>query len=521
MATAADLYEQLAPNRLTYLTRARACSVLTIPTLVPPEGHGPSTVYPTPYQSVGARGLNNLASKLLLSLLPNSPFFRFQADDFTLNKVTGGDPAARAQAEKTFNRMERAVMTEVETIGLRAPVFEVLKQLIVAGNVLLYLPKDGRPRVFKLDSYVVQRDPFGNLLRAIMREEVALEAFTEEDKLATGAGQETSAQPQKGKGVPTAMVYTHYWREGGKFRVHQEVNGKMLPGSDGEFDLDKGPVMALRWTTVDGEDYGRSYVEEYLGDLQSLEGLMEAIIQGAAASARLLVLVAPNGTTRLKDVQDAPNGAVLSGIASDVTMLQTNKSADLAVAQQTAQGITDRLSYAFLMSTAVQRNAERVTAEEVRFMATELETALGGVYSILAQDLQLPLAVRLVDRMTKQKRLPKLPKGFVRPTIVTGLEALGRGNDLTKYQALIANASPLGPEVMQRINVGDLLTRIGTSLGIDMDGLIKTDDDLAKERQAAEEAQQRALMAETASKMASGATPNAVKAAAESMNTNG
>ena len=521
MATAAGLYEQLATNRLTYLTRARACSVLTIPTLVPPEGHGPSTTYPTPYQSVGARGLNNLASKLLLSLLPNSPFFRFQADDFTLNKVTGGDPKARATAEKTFNRMERAVMTEVETIGLRAPVFEVLKQLIVAGNVLLYLPKDGRPRVFKLDSYVTQRDPYGNLMRAIMREEVALDVLTDDDRAAVQANGQTAADPSKGSAVPTVMVYTHYYRKGGRFHVHQEINGHILPGSEGDFDVDKGPVMALRWTTVDGEDYGRSYVEEYLGDLQSLEGLMEAITQGAAAAARLLVLVTPNGVTRLKDVQDAPNGAVIAGIATDVTMLQTNKSADLAVAMQAAQGITDRLAYAFLMSTAVQRQAERVTAEEVRFMATELETALGGVYSILAQDLQLPLAVRLVDRMTKQKRLPKLPKGFVRPTIVTGIEALGRGNDLTKLQTMIQIAAPLGPEALARLNVGDFLTRIGTSLGIDMDGLVKSDDDMKAEQAAAEEARNRALTADTVSKMASGATPNAVKAAAESMIPNG
>lgn len=521
MATAAELYAQLVPTRDNYLTRARACSVLTIPTLVPPSGHNASTVYPTPYQSVGARGLNNLASKLLLSLLPNSPFFRIQADDFTLNKVTGGDPAARAKAEKTFNRMERAVMTEVETIGLRAPIFETLKQLICAGNVLLYLPKDGRPRVFRLDSYVVQRDPYGNLLRAIMREEIALEMLTDDERLLIGASGQSASETGSATAVPTATVYTHYQRAGDQYRVHQEINGVVLPGSEGSFPADRGPVLALRWTTIDGEDYGRSYVEEYLGDLQSLEGLMQAITEGSAATARLLVLVQPNGTTRLKDVQNAPNGAVVHGNANDVTMLQANKAADLRVAQETAQGIIDRLSYAFLMSSAVQRQAERVTAEEVRFMATELETALGGVYSILAQDLQLPLAIRLMDRMTKQKRLPKLPKGFLRPTIVTGIEALGRGNDLTKYQAFIAALAPLGPEALRRVDFDDLVSRIGTSLGLDMDGLVKSDERLQQEAAQAEQAQQRALMAETASKMATSATPEAVKALAQGMNPNG
>ena len=34
--------------------------------------------------------------------------------------------------------------------------------------------------------------------------------------------------------------------------------------------------------------------------------------------------------------------------------------------------------------------------------------------------------------MEKSKKLPKLPKSGVRPSIVTGLEALGRGNDKNK-----------------------------------------------------------------------------------------
>ena len=31
--------------------------------------------------------------------------------------------------------------------------------------------------------------------------------------------------------------------------------------------------MPLRMIRVDGENYGRSYAEEYLGDLKSLEGI--------------------------------------------------------------------------------------------------------------------------------------------------------------------------------------------------------------------------------------------------------
>ena len=90
--TAASRYTQLETARRPFLDRAIDAAKLTIPSLMPPYGHTGFTKLPTPFQGIGARGVNNLASRLLLALLPpNSPFFRLQVDDFTLMKIT---PAA-------------------------------------------------------------------------------------------------------------------------------------------------------------------------------------------------------------------------------------------------------------------------------------------------------------------------------------------------------------------------------------------------------------------------------------------
>ena len=86
--------------------------------------------------------MNNLASKLLLALLPpNSPFFRLTIDDFDVAAIAGQD--ARGAVEEALSRIERAAMQEIEAKAMRVPVFEALKQLIVTGNALLYMPKDG------------------------------------------------------------------------------------------------------------------------------------------------------------------------------------------------------------------------------------------------------------------------------------------------------------------------------------------------------------------------------------------
>jgi hypothetical protein len=175
----------------------------------------------------------------------------------------------------------------------------------------------------------------------------------------------------------------------------------------------------------------------------------------------------------------------------------------MKIAYEAAKTITERLSFAFLMNSSVQRNAERVTAEEVRFMAGELEDALGGVYSILSQEFQLPLVNRLMDRMTKQKRLPALPKGVVKPAIVTGLEALGRGHDLNKYTMLMKALQPLGPQVLaQYMNAGDYISRVATSLGIDAAGLVKTQQEIDQQMQQAQQQQQMQKMMDIGGKAA-------------------
>ena len=81
-------YSQCEELRSNYLNRAYDASELTIPFLLPRNEKNNQDFY-TPWQSVGARGVNNLASKLLITLFPpNQPFFKLEIDDFTLQEIT-------------------------------------------------------------------------------------------------------------------------------------------------------------------------------------------------------------------------------------------------------------------------------------------------------------------------------------------------------------------------------------------------------------------------------------------------
>jgi Autographiviridae portal protein len=480
-------YEILSTYRIPYLNRAFDCAELTIPHLLPRYGHSSTTVLPTPFQSVGARGVNHLSSKLLISLFPpNTPIFKMMMDEGIIAQMEaehGGEESAetknlRTEFDKAFGKIERIVMSEVEASGDRTVLSEALKHLLVVGNSLLHQAKEGL-RAFPLNQFVVRRDPAGNVLEIILKEEVdpivlplvIRQAITSSSK----------AYSDK-KSVP---LFTYVCRKETEWVTYQEVNGTIIEKTRGSYPLDRNPWIPLRFNRINGEDYGRGYVEEYIGDFTSLENLTAAIVQGAAAASKVLFLVKPNSTTKVKVLSKTPNGGFASGNAEDVTVLRLDKAQDFATAKALRDDFISQLSYAFLLNTAIQREAERVTAEEIRFMAEELEQTLGGFYSIMSIELQLPYIQVKMDGLQRKGKLPKLPKGSVRPTIVTGLEALGRGNDrnkLVRYLQTVAAA--VGPEALAMyVNVSEVFSRLAIADGIDTKNLIKTEDQVAQAQQ--------------------------------------
>ena len=501
-------YARYSTDRDNYLRRGREASLFTIPTLLPQDGFESSSGITTPYQSIGAEGVNNLSSKLLMSLLPpNAPFFRLVVDNSELEAMLAEQ---KSKAEEGLAKIERMVMQEIEVRGLRVPVSEALKQLIVTGNVLLYLPPKEQIRLFRLDRYVIKRDSMGNVLEIITKESLSPLSLPEQAK-------ELIADPDSDTPTKDHDLYTCIKWTGRNWIVHQEINGGIVPGSEGSYPKNKCPYIALRFTSMDGEDYGRGYVEEYLGDLKSLESLTQSIVEGSAAAAKVLFLVRPNGTTRVKTLAESPNGAIVTGDDNDVSSLQLGKSQDFNVAQQTIQMLQTRLSRVFLMNSSIRRDAERVTAEEIRIAHQELEIALGGVYSVLSQEFQLPLVELLMNKMEKEKKIPELPSEGLKPLIITGVEALGRGEDLNKLGLFLQQLSPLGPQVIQEINVEDYITRLAGSLGIDTEGLVKSPEQKQAEMEAAQS--QQAMMAnqQMMGKLAEKATPEMVKGMGEQM----
>ena len=486
--TAIARYDSLSSNRSQFLNLAEQATKLTLPYLIrgEEEHNGGAKDLITPWQSVGAKGVVTLASKLMLALLPpQTSFFKLQLDENALadNQVP---PEMKSELDLSFAKIERTILEAIAASSDRVIVHQALKHLIVAGNVLVFMGQSGL-KMFPLNRYVLERDGNGNVIEIVTKERINKEIlyeivpedfFYEQQKLSDDEDYEDTQE---------CDIYTYCTREGNKYKWHQEVYDKIIPGSQGNAPINASPWLPLRFNVVDGEPYGRGRVEEFMGDLKSLEALMQALVEGSAAAAKVVFTVSPSSTTKPQTLAQAGNGAIIQGRPDDIGVVQVGKTADFGTAFEMAQQLERRLSEAFLILNV--RQSERTTAEEVRMTQMELDQQLGGLYSLLTIEFLVPYLSRKLMVFQKSGEIPQIPGDMVKPTIVAGVNALGRGQDresLIMFMTTIAQA--MGPEaMMQYINAEEAIKRLAAAQGIDVLNLVKSMQEIQQEQQAEEE----------------------------------
>ena len=493
MYKARTKYSMLSSGRTQFLDTAVECSELTLPYLVrqDDDATGKRTLL-QPYQSVGAKAVVTLAAKLMLAILPpQTAFFKLQMREDKLGEQF--DAELKSEMDLSFSKIERLIMDYIAASNDRVVVHQAFKHLIVSGNALIFMGKDGLKH-YPLNRYVVERDGNGNVIEIITKEMVSRKVL---GIAPPTPNDEVNSDAEYGAGEDDAEVYTCVKMDesSGSWRWHQEVDDMILAGSQSTAPKNASPWLVLRFNTVDGEDYGRGRVEEFIGDLRSLEGLSQALVEGASVASKVVFLVSPSATTKPGTLAKAGNGAIIQGRPEDVGVVQVGKTADFATAANLSATIERRILEAFLVLNI--RQAERVTAEEVRLTQLELEQSLGGLFSLLTVEFLIPYLNRTLLILQRSNQIPKLPKDLVRPKIVAGINSLGRGQDnqaLTQFIATVAQT--LGPDnLMKYIDPSEAIKRLAAAQGIDVLNLVKTEEQLQQmQEQAQAEAANQSLI---------------------------
>lgn len=484
--TAKSRYDNLSSDRSQFLTEAEDATKLTLPYLI--RGHEDyqkgMKQLKTPWQSVGAKGVVALASKLSLSLVPpQTSFFKLQLDESQLGEQF--EPQVKSELDLSFAKIERTILDAIAASDDRVVIHQALQHLVVGGNALIFMGKTGL-KLYPLNRYVIERDGNGDVIEIITKERINKDLIPNYDSKDEVTDEEYENEID---------VYTHVKRDNNRFIWHQEVDGKRLPNSQGKAPVDSTPWLPLRFNTVDGEAYGRGRVGQFIGDLKSLEALSQAIVEGSAAAAKVVFTVSPSSTTKPQTLAAAGNGAIVQGRPDDIGVIQVGKTADFATALQHMQTLEKRLNEAFLILSV--RQSERTTAEEVRMTQMELEQQLGGLFGLLTVEFLVPYLNRKLSIFQKTGEIPRIPKGMVKPIIVAGINSLGRGQDVQALGGFLQTiATTMGPDAITTyINPDEVIKRLAAAQGIDVLNLVKTVEERQQEQQqaAAQQAELEAI----------------------------
>lgn len=486
-------YDKLKTVRDPYVDRAKEFSSLTLPSVMPmsDDDWGGSSKMDLDWQSHGSHVVNFMVNKYMMTLLPPaSPFARLRLPD----EATAALTAQYGKAPLMFflSRSERKMFVDgFESLNAREVLAEYICHLVVTGNACLYMPdskdiKDDAAkgvRFYALNQYVVRRSLTGAVIELILIDKLDAYSMPEDARKALeGLGVIPSFEDDK-----LYFLYTGFlWDiETQTYSMQQQVESAHL-GEMGTFKKDDIPFVVGTWRLSRNEHYGRGWAEDNSGTLNAISLLSQALVEGAIAMTDIKYLVDPAGAIKPEALNGAATGAYVSGKPNAVVPIQTGKAGDMGFVADLIKHYEQKLALAALMSSAATRDAERVTAEEIRLQARELETGHAGVFTGIANTLLKRMARKLMKDL-----MPELLDANIAVTIVTGLDALGRSGDLEQLRAMMSDLQLLQtvPEpLLGAIKPKDFLMTLAAMHGVDYTTWVLTDEEEAQQQAQTQQA---------------------------------
>jgi len=504
-----DRWTELNAKKTNLVNRCEDYAMWTLPYLFPRSGTRDSELQ-GPLDSTGARAVNHLSNKLIMALFaPSQPFFRLTVDDQATEelaaKAKNGDQQALtliSAMDEALAKTEKAAMKELNFNRYRTEATTAAKSLIVTGNAMLYHPKTGPVQMYGLRDYCVVRDLSGTVIEILTLEKKNLHTFKKElrDKLEQNEGKYGSNKE--------VCIYTQVILEDDmKYHMYQSADDMKLEESSATWTAEDLPYLPLTWNLIRGEDYGRGLVEDYAGAFHALYQLAQSEIDVVAIAADIKFLVDPGSTVDVETLNASESGSYHSGKEGDVTVLQINKAVDMQMVESMVQRLQQQIGAAFLLQTAVTRDAERVTAEEIRQTANELDLSNGGIYSRFAEEWQYRTAILMLKRIKVD-----LGDKTIDPQIITGLDSLSRAGDIDNLRLLCSDLQLLNTvpqEILAAIDMSKFVAYCAVRRGVDYQKFEKDQATIQAEQQA----QMQQMQAQQQGDAQAGIAQEAAKAA--------
>lgn len=190
-------------------------------------------------------------------------------------------------------------------------------------------------------------------------------------------------------------------------------------------------------------------------------------------------------------MNDAVTGEYIQANAKDgITAYEGGDARKMEVVKAEIQQLFGDLARAF-MYTGNTRDAERVTATEIRQNINEAQSTLGDAYSNLAEVWHQRLAYLLLVE-EEPRILPVLQTGGFRLDIMVGTAALNRASTVDRLLEATLAVQQIVPVLAQssrRFNVDAVIDQIFAGYGIDRNSMSYTKEQLQQMQETGQQIQ--------------------------------
>lgn len=453
---------------------------------------------------VGARLVNHLSNRIADVMFPHDrPFFTLALTPeatMLMEQETSEDNAAEmADAIRSSTaKIEQVAMRTIQMTQYRPAAVAALKHMIIGGNTIMKRMKNNKRVVYGVRDFMIRRGLDGDMLECLLKDNKLFGNLPPEVKEMM-----LSVKPDY-RSDTKIELFSHYkLQDDGRWAFTQAADNVSLKGATFYTEVDL-PIMDLTWTLARGEHYGRGLVEDNAIAFHNLDVLTAAMIDLMAAIADLKYLVDPTSVLDVDHLNSAPRGSYHAGKEGDITVPEIGKRGDIGVMMEAIEKWERDLSQAFLLNSASTRDAERVTAEEIRLNARELESAYGGLYSRLAAHWQQRESEYAITQVDIGAQLGAFAKMF-EVVVVTGLESLSREGQLDNLRLAITDLQMLEAvpeEIRGTVNPLLFASFVFTNRGVKLEDFMYTQEEIAANQAAAQQANEQAMNAQAQANVA-------------------
>lgn len=449
----------------------------------------------TDLPSSAVDNFNSILQKILFPV--NRPFFAFDIPQQAL--IDSGLDETVIQT--TMDASVLGMMDLLKHKGLYSVLPKIFENTTVIGNALLFMGyKKNDPVTFISPAdFVWRRTASGQCKEIIIREVIAVEDLPEDlQKLLEKEGYVSKEQLADAAfnsyEMRAVQKYTHVKFTETSQEITEYVDGFKV-GETFKKSLKEPIFIPIAPNIPVKTQYGVGKVQNSISSILQVRGATLGYSKLNSLIANLKFEVAYTAVNSIKQIKKARSTDYVPVPEKGSISLMNFGTVNTAPLDNSLEFAKQEIARKFLMQSLATRNAERVTAEEIRRLSEELTSVHSDLLQAFADQLQEPLvkyALYHLDLTTQEGQNVKDALEQLEVKIITGTSAIDKVSESDNLVAMLSEAAYLGqlpPNISAYLKINNVLQRFAQARGIPAKEIIKSDEEVQAEIQQAQEAE--------------------------------